>query len=711
MEDEKTHSCPMHPEVFGEMGDNCPKCGMALVKKDETGHGEKMDHPSHDHSQHHAMMAQDFKRRFWIVLPLTIIVLALSPKIQEWFGFSIDFPFRSIILFAIGTVIAFFGGKPFYGAAKGEIKSGNWGMMTLVSLAISAGYLFSVAATFLFPGESLWWEISTLVLVFLFGHWMEMRAVMGTGGDLKELVKLIPAIAHKIIKSKGDGKFDGDNVRDVATSELVKGDYVLVRPGEKVPVDGKVVKGEAFINESMITGESKPVAKKEGDKVVGGTINNDGSLIVVVEKTGKETAVSQIVELIRQAQETKPQIQKLADRAAHWLTIIAIVGGLLTFIFWFFINPQGAIFAMTLAITVVVITCPHALGLAIPTVTTITSSLAAKNGILIRDMAGLEIAKNVDYIIFDKTGTLTKGEFGVAEIVAFGGLDKKDVLKLAASVELHSQHSIAEGIVNEARENKMRFSAAHKFKSYPGKGAEGVVGKDKVTIGNMAMMEKVGLDIKLGKEILQKTNSETQTVIWVARGNEVVGAVFLEDELRPESKKAIDRFHEMGVKVAMLTGDKIQVAKTVGEKLGIDKVFAEVLPKDKVDKVKELQKQGYTVAMVGDGVNDAPSLTQAHVGIAIGAGTSVAIESAEIVLVKNNPEDVVKAISLSRKTDAKMKQNLGWAIGYNALAIPAAAGVFSGFGILLRPEWGALLMSASSIIVVLNALGLKRVSL
>lgn len=709
------YTCPMHPEVVSESPGKCPKCGgMDLVLQDEASHKgypNHDDHEHHDHMEHHQKMAGDFKKRFFISLPLTIIVLILSPKIQEWFGFRLDLPFRNFLLFAFGTAIVAYGGKPFYEAAKDEIKTRNWGMMTLVSLAITAGFSFSVAATFLFPGESLWWEISTLVSVFLFGHWIEMKAVVGTGGALKELAALIPPTAHKVVWDKDKKETGGEEIEDIPTDKLQKGDYVLVRPGEKVPIDAVIVQGESSVNESMITGESRPVTKKQGDKVIGGTINNDGSLVIRVEKTGAETAVSQIMELIRAAQGTKPSVQKLADKAANWLTIIAIASGFSTFVYWFLIDPQGAIFAITMAITVIVITCPHALGLAVPTVTTITASLAAKNGILIKDMKGLEVAKDLDCVVFDKTGTLTRGEFRVTKVLAFGGLSEKDILRLAASVELHSQHSIAEGVVREAREKKIRFSAAHHFNSFPGKGAEGIVGKDKVILGNTAMLEEKGIKFEVAREILKRIKDTTKTIIWVARGKELVGAIALEDEIRRESKEAIKKLHEMGIKVAMLTGDKKEVADMVGKKLGIDATFAEVQPEDKVNKVKELQRKGHVVAMVGDGVNDAPSLTQAHVGIAIGAGTSVAIESAEIVLVKNDPRDVVKAISLSRKTDAKMKQNLAWAIGYNAFAIPAAAGVFSGYGLLLRPEWGALLMSASSIIVVANALLLKRTKL
>ena len=700
--EDKKYVCPMHPEVVQDEPGYCTICGMTLVAKAMRGKEGMPARHSHEHGEggdpmeHHRMMAEDFKRRFFIALPLTLIVLILSPKIQEWFGFTLDFPLRNLLLFALGTAIAWFGGMPFYQSAKGELKSKNYGMMTLVSLAVLSGYFFSVAATFVFPGESLWWEISTLVLAFLFGHWMEMRAVLGTGNALKELAKLIPPTAHKLVNKE---------IKEVRTEELVKGDLVLVKPGEKIPVDGEVVEGESSVNEGMITGESRPVEKKKGDVVIGGSINNDGSLTVKVTKTGSETAISQIMDLIRRAQETKPSVQKLADKAANVLTITAVVVGSATFIYWFIINPQGAVFAATLAITVVVIACPHALGLAIPTVTTITSALAARNGILIRDMKGLEVARRLDYVVLDKTGTLTKGQFGVAKVTVYDSrLTNNELLKLAAAVEIHSQHSIAKGIIGAAKTRKISFKPAEKFKSYPGKGAEGYVEGKKVIIGNRSLLEGLGIKIPLEKDLVG-------TEIYIGVDKNFAGTVFVEDEIREESKETISALHKLGVKTAMLTGDKKDIAVKVGKKLGIDTVFAEVLPENKVDKVKELQDKGFIVGMVGDGVNDAPSLTQAHVGIAIGAGTDVAIESAEIVLVKSNPLDIVKVISLSRKTDTKMKQNLAWATGYNLLAIPAAAGVFIPWGIILRPEWGALLMSASSLIVVVNALSLRRVQL
>jgi Cu2+-exporting ATPase len=700
MKKNTTYVCPMHGDVKSDKPGSCPKCGMSLVEV--TSRSPAVRGEAGDHTEHHRKMAENFKKRFLVALPLTLIVLILSPKIQQWFGFTFDFPLRNFVLFGLGSLIALWGAWPFYAASKDELKSRNWGMMTLVSLAVLSGYLFSVAATFAFPGESLWWEISTLVLAFLFGHWMEMQAVFGTGNALKELAKLIPPTAHKML---------GKNISDVPTEELKVGDLVLVRPGEKIPIDGVVADGVSSVNEGMITGESRPVDKEKGDEVIGGTINNDGSLTVKVTKTGAETAISRIMELIKAAQETKPPVQKLADKAANALTVVAIIVSSGTFVYWFFINPQGAIFAATLAITVVVIACPHALGLAIPTVTTITSAIAAKNGILIRDMAGLEIARRLDYVVFDKTGTLTKGEFGVVEIAVFDSIRKDEILKLAASVEIHSQHSIAKGIVEEARNRKISFTVADDFKSFPGKGAQGVVNGKNVTLGNLAMLEAGGISLTSAEPYLAGIKDSAKTIIWVGINKKIVGALALEDRIREESKEAIGKLHELGVKTAMLTGDKKGVAAEVGKRLGIDTVFAEVLPENKVNKVKELQAKKYIVGMVGDGVNDAPSLKQAHVGIAIGAGTDVAIESAEVVLVKNNPLDVVKVIALSRATNTKMKQNLAWATGYNVLAIPAAAGFFAKWGFFLRPEVGALLMSASSLMVVANAMGLKKAEL
>lgn len=684
------YTCPMNPDVISEIPGKCPKCGMNLAA---------MDTGSHQAHEDHGGAEQDFRKRFFITLPFVLLAMLLSSNIQKWLHLSIDFPGIEALLFAIGTFIFFFGGTPFFKAARGELSNKNPGMMTLVAFAITVGYIFSVAATFLFPGESLYWEISTLISVFLLGHWLEMRAVRGATGALAELAKLIPPSAH-LIKN--------GNIISVETSRLEVGDRVLVKPGEKIPVDGAVTDGESLVNEAMVTGESRPISKIKGDKVIGGTINQDGSLTIEVSKTGADTAISQIMKLIREAQASKPNVQHLADRAAKVLFYVAITAGAGSFITWVFILPQGIIFAATAAVAAIVVACPHALGLAIPTVTTITSALGARNGILIKDMKGLEIARKINYVVFDKTGTLTKGEFGVENIVQASNskVETSELLKLAASVEVHSQHSIAQGIVKEAKIRGLKIPEVSDFKSFPGKGASGKVEGKKVTVGNKALMQELGFkNYDLSVE-------NTGTTVYIGIDGEIKGAIVLQDQIRRESKPTIQRLHEMGIKTAMLTGDTKDVAEKVGKELKIDMIFAQVLPEDKVNKIKQLQNEGNIVAMVGDGVNDAPSLTQAHVGIAIGTGTDVAVESAEIVLMKNDPMDVVKAISLSRKTNSKMVQNLIWATGYNVFAVPTAAGIFYPlFGILLRPEWAALLMSASSIIVVFNALLLRKAKL
>lgn len=685
------YTCPMDPDVIRDEPSNCPKCGMKLVPINQE-HG--------DHKGDHTSMEYDFRRRFFITLPFVIATMLLSVNIQKWLHFELNFPGRELLLFTIGTFIFVFGGWPFFKAAKGELSRKNPGMMTLVAFAISVGYFFSLAATFFFQGESLFWEISTLTSVFLLGHWLEMRAVRGATGALAELAKLIPSSAHLI---------ENGNAIDVETSELKIGDRVLVRPGEKIPIDGIVTDGESSVDESMVTGESRPVSKKKGEKVIGGTINQDGSLTIEVAKTGADTAISQIMKLIQDAQASKPNVQHLADRAAGILFYVALIAGVSSFIAWEFISPHGTVFAATVAVAAIVVACPHALGLAIPTVTTITSTLGAKNGILIKDMKGLEIARKINYVVFDKTGTLTKGEFGVTDIILNQKATEKsqDLLQLAAAVEANSQHSIARGIVNEARKKNPKFPKVRNFRSFPGKGALGEVGGKQILVGNKILLD----ELKIKSEILALTAEKIKgkTPVYVAVDKHLEGVILLADMIREESKVAVSKLHDMGIKTAMLTGDIPEVADEVGKQLGMDTVFAQVLPGDKVSKVKELQNKGNIVAMVGDGVNDAPSLTQSHVGIAIGAGTDVAVESADIVLMKNDPLDVVKAISLSRKTNAKMVQNLVWATGYNIFAIPTAAGVlYPSFGILLRPEWAALLMSASSIIVVFNALLLRR---
>ncbi len=691
MDHQTLYTCPMDPDVITHQPGTCLKCGMDLVPiTDSNG--------NHNHSGH-SSMEDDFKRRFFITLPLTIITMLLSSNIQRWFGFQLNFPDKKILLFLIGTIIFIIGGTPFFKSSKGEIKSKNPGMMTLVALSITVGYFFSVAATFLFPTESLYWEISTLISVFLLGHWIEMRAVRNATGALSELAKLIPPTAHLI---------ENDSTIDVQTSQIRIGDRILVKPGEKIPVDGVIVDGSSFVNESMITGESKPVTKQKADKVIGGTLNQDGSLTIEVQKTGEYSTISQIIKIIQEAQSSKPNVQHLADKAASILTFVAIFAGIASFAYWFFVSPHGVIFAATLAVSAIVVACPHALGLAIPTVTTITSTLGAKNGILIKNMKGLEIARKINYVVFDKTGTLTKGIFVVQDIILSrnSNYSKDELLKLAAAVETNSQHSIAAGIVNEAKKKNLAIPKVLDFVSFPGKGAKGIVNNKLITVGNKKLFEEK----KIEMGYFEGANTDNvSTPVYIAVDKQISGIILLSDEVRKEAKQTIHKLHDLGIKVAMLTGDIKTAAEKVGNSLDIDTIFSQVLPEDKMNKIKQLQNEGNIVAMVGDGVNDAPSLTQAHVGIAIGAGTDVAVESADIVLMKNNPLDVVKAISLSRKTNIKMTQNLIWATGYNFFAIPAAAGAFYQlFGILLRPEWSALLMSSSSIIVVLNALLLKK---
>jgi len=657
-----------------------------------TGHGE------HDH---HAMMERDFRKRFFFVAILTLPVLALSPAVQSWLGFRITFPGVRYLLFTLATLITIYGTWPFYKGAVKALKSRLLDMSVLVSIAVTAGYLFSVGTTFVFQAVDFYWEISTLVAVLLLGHWLEMRAIRGTTGALRELLKMIPSTAHRL---------NGDAVEDVPTEDLSVGDLLLVRPGEQVPVDGEVVEGESSLNEAMVTGESKPVYKRPGDTVIGGTINGEGALKVRAVKVGEDTALAQIVRLVREAQASKPQIQRLADRAAHWLTIIAVVAGLGTFLFWFFPGGQPFVFALTLAITVLVIACPHALGLAIPVVTTISTTLGAKNGILIRNADAAERARRVTTVVFDKTGTLTRGEFGVTEVITFGDVTEEEVLSRIAGIEQGSEHTIAQGIVRSAQERGIALTPATGVQAIPGKGVRAEVDGKTIHVGNRALMAELGVEIPADPR-LDTLESEGKTVVFAVEAGRIVGAVALADLIREESREAVASLKNAGIQVAMLTGDSQPVAEWVGRELDLDLVFAAVRPGGKAEKVKELQQAGHVVAMVGDGINDAPALVQADVGIAIGAGTNVAIESADVVLVKNDPRDVIRLIRLSHATMRKMYQNLVWATAYNGIAIPAAAGVFYSFGFVLEPQWGALIMAASTVIVAINALLLRRVRL
>ena len=647
-------------------------------------------------------MLQDFKRRLFVSLLITVPVLALSPMIQTFFGFELVFPGSFYLLFALSSLVYFYGGWPFLKGLKRELSEREPGMMTLIAVAISVAYFYSSAVVFGLAGKFFFWELVTLVDIMLLGHWVEMRSVMGASRALEELAKVMPSEAHLI----RDGQVEG-----VEIASLKKGDRVMVRPGEKVPVDGTVLEGKSSVNESLLTGESKPVVKMEGSRVIGGSMNGEGSLVVEVGKTGKETYLSTVIALVTSAQESRSKTQDLANRAAFFLTVIALSVGAITFAAWIYYG-RDVVFAIERGVTVMVITCPHALGLAIPLVVAVSTSLAAKSGLLIRERQSFERAREIEAVVFDKTGTLTRGEFGVTEVIPLVGVGEvgkegeaeKEVLRLAASLEASSEHSIARGVVKGAEDRGISTAPADEFQSMPGKGVLGVVDGRRLKVVSPGYLEEAG--IELDDERVRAAEEGGKTVVFLLEDETPLGALALGDSVRPESKEAVERLKSMGLKCMMLTGDNRYVAEEVSRDLGLDEFFAEVLPHQKAEKIREVQER-YTVAMVGDGVNDAPALAQADVGIAIGAGTDVAVETADIILVRNDPRDVVTIIRLSNKTYSKMFQNLLWATGYNAFAIPLAAGVLYSYGILLSPAVGAVLMSMSTVIVAVNAKLLK----
>lgn len=655
-------------------------------------HGERGAHQGEHHGSHEGHSVEGFRKRFWISLVITVPILLLSPMLQHWagLGVALRFPGDAYLLFALSSLIFFYGGYPFLKGCIDEMKARRPGMMTLIAIAISTAYVYSTLVVFGLKGEVFFWETATLIDIMLLGHWIEMKSILGASKALEELAKLMPSDAHKIMP-------DG-NVRDIPLGELVAGDRVLVKPGEKIPADGDVAGGESSVNESMLTGESSPVNKKPGAKVIGGAINGEGSLTVEVKRTGKESFLSQVIDLVKEAQQSKSKTQDLANRAALWLTIIALAGGAVTLVVWLTVMNQSFAFALERTVTVMVIACPHALGLAIPLVVAVSTALSAKHGFLIRNRASFEIARNIQAVVFDKTGTLTEGKFGVTDILKFRSeYSEKDIVRYAGSVEAHSEHPIAQGIVRSAGE----LMPVESFKAIPGKGAEGKVnGKDvKVVSPGYVRENKLTAD----SEGVEKLSEQGKTVVFVLIDGKISGAIALADIVRPESKNAIAMLKEMGIRSMMLTGDNKKVAKWVSDELGVDEYFAEVLPHEKAAKIKEVQSRGLVVAMTGDGINDAPALAQADVGIAIGAGTDVAVETADIILVKSNPQDVVAMIRLAKATYRKMVQNLAWATGYNAIAMPLAAGVLFSFGILLSPAAGAVLMSLSTVIVAINA--------
>lgn len=638
-------------------------------------------------------MVDDFRKRFIVSIIITVPVLLLSPLIQTFLGLEkiIKFSGDSYILFGLSTIIFFYGGWPFLKGFYGELKSRHPGMMTLIGLAISVAYVYSSAVVFGLEGKFFFWELATLIVVMLLGHWIEMRSIMGASNALTELARLMPKAAHKIIP--------GNKTLDISLEELKIGDRVLVKPGEKFPVDGNIIKGETSVNESMLTGESRPVTKEKGAQVIGGSINGEGSVTVEVKKTGKDSFLSGVIKLVREAQESKSRTQNLADRAAFWLTIIGISAGIITLVVWSVLLDREFAFSLERSVTVMVITCPHALGLAIPLVVAVSTAISAKNGLLIRDRAAFERARNIDAIIFDKTGTLTKGEFGITDIQTLASnINEKDLLKYASSLESQSSHPIARAIA-EASDS---IYEVKEFQSITGRGAQGIINGKDIKIVSPGYLRENSIKLKTSGN-LKKLASQGKTIVYVLMDNKLIGMIALADIIRDESKDAIKKLKEMGIKPILLTGDNKQVARWVAEEVGIEEYFAEVLPGDKSNKVKEIQSRGLVVAMTGDGVNDAPALAQADIGIAIGAGTDIAIETADIILVRSNPMDVVTILDLSKATYRKMLQNLGWATGYNLFAIPLAAGVLFPLGILLSPAAGAALMSLSTVIVAINA--------
>jgi len=654
-----------------------------------SGHGSDQHQ---GHAGHHAHMAADFRKRFWISLALTLPILILSPMLQKLVGLqeAIRFPGDLYILFGFSSAVFWYGGWPFLKGLFNEINSRKPGMMTLVAVAITTAYLYSSAVVFGLTGKMFFWELATLVDIMLLGHWVEMKSVMGASRALEELAKLMPSDAHKLMT-------DG-SVKDVPLSELAVDDRVLIKPGEKAPADGVIVEGESSVNEAMLTGESTPVTKTTGGKVIGGSINGEGSLTIEVKGTGKDSFLSQVIDLVKQAQESKSKTQNLADTAALWLTVIGLSSGVLTLVIWLVFMNHDFAFAMERAVTVMVITCPHALGLAVPLVVAVSTALAASNGLLIRNRGAFEGARKLKAVIFDKTGTLTEGRFGVTDtLILSEDIDEETLRKYAASVDANSEHPIAKAIA-AASETKLPVES---FKSIPGKGAEGRVEGKQIKVVSPGFLREQKIDF-IDKRV-EPLQAEGKTVVFVLVDGNLKGAIALADIVRPEAKQAIDALKALDIRCMMLTGDNKATAKWVSDQVGLDEYFAEVLPQDKAAKVKEVQSRGVLVAMTGDGVNDAPALAQADVGIAIGAGSDVAVETADVILVRSNPLDVVAIVQLSRATYRKMIQNLFWATGYNVVAIPLAAGAIYAWGVLLSPAVGAVLMSASTVIVAINA--------
>ena len=647
------------------------------------------------HGGHHEHMLHDFKKRFWISLAVTIPILILSPMIQNFLNLTnlISFKGDKYLLFALSSGVFFYGGWPFLKGIYSELINKAPGMMTLIAIAIIIAYVYSSAIIFGLEGKLFFWELATLIDIMLLGHWVEMKSITGAGRALEELAKIMPSSAHKILPDK--------SIQDIEVAKLNIDDQVLVKPGEKIPADGVVLEGESSIDESMLTGESQPIHKLKDAKVVAGSVNGEGSLTILVKKVGSDSYLSQVIKLVKEAQESKSKTQDLANKAAFWLTIIALTGGALTLFVWLVFTTQTFAFAMERTVTVMIITCPHALGLAVPLVIAVSTSLAASRGLLIRNRSAFEESRKINAVVFDKTGTLTQGKFGVTDVLTFEGSDE-ELLNFARAIESHSEHPIAKGIIATGPNDIIEVQD---FKAIPGKGAEGKVeGKNVKVVSPGYLAEN---DISYSDNRVEPLQSQGKTVVFVLVEDKLRGAIALADIIREESKRAIQKLKEMGIQCIMLTGDNNQVAKWVSSEIGLDEFFSEVLPDQKKDKIVEIQSRNLFVAMAGDGVNDAPAIAQANVGIAIGAGTDVAVETADIILVRNNPEDIVVITELAKVSYKKMIQNLIWATGYNAVAIPVAAGVLYKVGFVLSPAVAAIFMSLSTVICAINAKMLK----
>jgi Cu2+-exporting ATPase len=669
--------------------------GMAA----DASHDAHTGHEGHDQHAGHSM--DMFRSRFWVCLALTIPVLAYAEGLWELVGLEApDLPAKTLVPFALATVIFFYGGSVFLRSAVGELRARMPGMMTLVALGISTAYLYSAGTTFFLEGEGFYWELATLVDVMLLGHWIEMSSIGRASEALADLANLLPDTAERVT---------GGGTEEIPVSELLAGDVVLVRPGARIPADGEVVEGDSHVNEAMLTGESRPVRKSAGEEVIAGTVNEEGALRAKILRTGDETALAGIMRLVEEAQSSKSKAQDVADRAAMWLFYVAVGAGILTVFGWWILAPErGVDFVIERAVTVVVIACPHALGLAVPLVIAISTSLSARSGLLVRNRLALERARDVDVVVFDKTGTLTRGELGVVGMAVDGRPDE-EALAVAAGLEANSEHALARAIVAEAERRGVRAARVEAFEALKGRGVRGRVEGRDVYLGGPGLLED--LDVGDGgglEDDATRWSEQGKTVVSLVEGGKVTAVFALADVIREESKEAVARLKEMGIEVAMITGDSEDVARWVAGEIGLDQYFAQVLPEQKVDRVKDLQAEGNVVAMVGDGVNDAPALVQADVGIAIGAGTDVAIESADVILVRDDPRDVTRVVELSRASYRKMIQNLVWATGYNAAALPLAAGVLAPVGVLLPPAVGALLMSVSTVVVAFNAQLLRR---